>query len=283
MRRLRLGEVEALHLQGGRFRLDGGTMFGVVPKALWQKECSPDPENRVDLACNCLLLKMGSELILLDTGIGERFSEREQAIYGIDPTQTLRASLAAADCAPTDITQVAFTHLHFDHFCGSLLAKGDELTPLFPNAVHLVQRGEWADAIAGHSTMKSSYRPDEFRTLARQVEFRMLDGSEILTPGLESFITGGHTQWHQGFRLQAGGQTLVYPGELIPTRNHLRPYWNMAYDMFPHQTLTDKNAFSAQAAAERWIVAWDHDSSSPWNRIKQDGDKFTSIDIEEDV
>ena len=282
MLRLCLGDVEVLQLPAGRFRLDGGTMFGVVPKNLWQRQCPPDEDNRIDLACNCLLLKIDGQRILLDTGIGERFTERERTIYGVDPSETLRQSLAAADCTPADITMVAFTHLHFDHFCGSLVHSDGKLNPLFPNAVHLAQRGEWEDALAGRSTMKSSYRPEELHALQQKVEVRLVDGDETFAAGLECFVTGGHTQWHQGFRLQAGGQTLVYPGELIPTRTHLRPYWNMAYDMFPHQTLTGKRTFAAQAAAERWIIAWDHDPATPWSYIEQVGDVFTAVDIEED-
>ena len=280
MRRLQLGDAEAVHLPGGDFRLDGGTMFGVVPKALWQRECPPDEHNRVRLSCNCLLLKTGGELVLLDAGFGERFSSRERAMYGMDGAHTLRGSLAAAGVAPEAITMVALTHLHFDHFCGCLVAGPAGLAPLFPNAVHAVQRGEWDDALAGRSTMRSSYQPEELHTLARQVEMRFLDGDSELVPGLTAFVTGGHTRAHQGFRFEAGGHTLVYPGELIPTRLYLRPYWNMAYDMFPYQTLTRKQHFAAEATAQGWIVAWNHDPDAPWSRIVQDGERFVARDVE---
>ena len=280
MHRLQLGDAEAVHLPGGDLRLDGGTMFGVVPKALWQRECPPDVHNRIRLSCNCLLLKTGRELVLLDAGFGERFSPRERAMYGMDGAHTLRGSLAAAGVAPEEITMVALTHLHFDHFSGCLIEQGGEWAPLFPNAVHAVQRGEWDDALAGRSTMRSSYRPEELHTLARQVEMRFLDGDSALVPGLTAFVTGGHTCAHQGFRLEASGRTLVYPGELVPTRLHLRPYWNMAYDMFPYQTLTRKQHFAAEAAAQGWIVAWDHDPDSPWSRIVQDGERFVARDVE---
>lgn len=278
MQHLSLSEVDIVHLPAGHFCLDGGTMFGVVPKVLWQREFAPDADNRIRLACNCLLLRIDGELILIDTGIGERFSAREREIYGIDGVETLRNSLAAAEIAPCDITMVALTHLHFDHCCGSLISTGNELSPLFPNAKHVIQRGEWEDALAGRSTMKSSYRPEELQTLANCVELHLIEGSEKLAPGFETFVTGGHTQWHQGFRLRAGDHTLIYPGELIPTRTHLRPYWNMAYDMFPHQTLTQKREFTAQAAAERWIIAWDHDPTTPWSRIVQEGEHFIAVE-----
>ena len=279
MRRVSLGEAEAVHLPGGTFRLDGGTMFGVVPKALWQRACPPDEHNRIRLACNCLLINTASERILLDTGFGARHSARERAIYGmgLDSRSTLHSSLAAAGVQPTDITLVALTHLHFDHFSGCLIEQGGEWAPLFPNAVHAVQRGEWDDALAGRSTMRSSYRPEELRALARHVELRFLHGDSELAPGLAAFVTGGHTRAHQGFRFAAGGHTLVYPGELIPTRLHLRPYWNMAYDMFPYQTLTRKQHLAAEAVAQGWLVAWDHDPDAPWSRIAQDGEHFVAL------
>ena len=280
MRTLDLGDAEAVHLPGGDFRLDGGTMFGVVPKALWQRECPPDERNRIRLSCNCLLLKTGRELALLDAGFGERFSRRERAMYGMDGAQALRGSLAAAGVAPEAITMVALTHLHFDHFCGCLIQGPTGLAPLFPNAIHAVQRGEWDDALAGRSTMRTSYRPEELHTLARRVEVRFLDGDSELAPGLTAFVTGGHTRAHQGFRLEAGGHVLVYPGELIPTRLYLRPYWNMAYDMFPYQTSTRKQHFAAEAAARGWIVAWDHDPDAPWSRIVQDGERFVARAVE---
>ncbi|MDE2704871.1 MAG: MBL fold metallo-hydrolase, partial [Gemmatimonadota bacterium] len=239
-----------------------------------------DEHNRIRLSCNCLLLKMGRGLVLLDTGFGERFCPRERTMYGMDGTHTLHGSLAAASVAPEDITLIALTHLHFDHFCGCLVEGPTDLAPLFPNAIHAVQRDEWDDALAGHSTMRSSYRPEELHSLARQVEMRFLDGDSELAPGLTAFVTGGHTRAHQGFRLEAGGHTLVYPGELIPTRLHLRPYWNMAYDMFPYQTLTRKQQFTSEAAARGWIVAWDHDPNAPWSRIVQDGEHFVARDVE---
>ena len=280
MHTLDLGDAEVVHLPGGNFRLDGGTMFGLVPKVLWQRVATADEHNRILLSCNCQLLKTGRDLVLLDTGFGERFSPRERTMYGMDGAQTLRGSLAAAGVPPEDITLVALTHLHFDHFSGCLVEGPTDLAPLFPNAIHAVQRSEWDDALAGRSTMRSSYRPEELHALARQVEMRFLDGDGELVPGLTSFVTGGHTRTHQGFRLESSDHTLVYPGELIPTRLHLRPYWNMAYDMFPYQTLTRKQQFTTEAAARGWIVAWDHDPNVPWSRITQEDEHFVTHDVE---
>ena len=280
MHTLDLGDAEVIHLPGGDFRLDGGAMFGLVPKALWQRVATADEHNRILLSCNCLLLKTGRDLVLLDTGFGERFSPRERTMYGMDGAQTLRGSLAAASVPPEDVTIVALTHLHFDHFSGCLVEGPTDLAPLFPNAIHAVQRSEWDDALAGRSTMRSSYRPEELHALARQVEMRFLNDDSELVPGLTTFVTGGHTRSHQGFRLESSGHTLVYPGELIPTCLHLRPYWNMAYDMYPYQTLTRKQQFTTEAAAQGWIVAWDHDPDVPWSRIAQEDEHFVPHDVE---
>jgi glyoxylase-like metal-dependent hydrolase (beta-lactamase superfamily II) len=279
MHRLCLGELEVIHVAGGFFRLDGGTMFGVVPKPLWEREMPADERNRVRLACNCLLLRAPGERVLIDTGFGERFADRERDLYGMEPDPTLRRSLAQAGLSPQDLTLVVLTHLHFDHFGGCLFEENGLLRPAFPNAVHLVQRGEWSDALHNRSTMKSSYRPEELRFLQENAQVRFLDGDAQLTPFLSALVTGGHTEQHQGLLIRSGGQTLAYPGELVPTRAHLRPYWNMSYDMFPYQTLRRKQDFVERACAQGWIVAWDHDPQTPWSRLEKHGERLVAVEL----
>ena len=276
----KLGDFEVTIISEGNVFGDPNIVFEGMDENRWRPLTTLDYQGRMVFGLNIILIRSADRLILLDTGIGERFSARERQIYGIDANATLRSSLAAAGLDPADITIVALTHLHFDHFCGCLMDGDDGPEPLFANAVHLVQRGEWEDALNGHSTMKSSYRPDELQGLAERIEVRRIEGEYRIAPGLTTFVTGGHTEWHQGFRLDAGGRTLVYPGELVPTRSHIRPYWNMAYDMFPHQTLTAKQAFLAEAAAAGWIVAWDHDTVTPWSQIARGNSGFVAVDVE---
>lgn len=280
MQVLLLGDVEVYHLCASRFRLDGGTMFGVVPRPLWEKVSPPDERNRVELACNCLLVRQGHDLTLIDTGCGSTFTPKEQEIFAFDPAHTLPLALAAAGFTPDQITRVVLTHLHFDHAGGAVeLVKGN-LRPTFPQATYLVQRGEWVDALQGLSIMKSSYRPETLLPLEASGQLYLLDGDTDLDGQLATWVTGGHTAHHQGVRVRAGGHTLVYPGELVPTRAHLRRHWNMAYDMFPHHTLTRKQAFLTQALAEDWIIAWDHDPELAWSRLAAAGEEYRALRVE---
>ncbi|MBI2506470.1 MAG: MBL fold metallo-hydrolase [Candidatus Latescibacteria bacterium] len=280
MHRLQLDGLEVFHLCASRFRLDGGTMFGVVPRPLWEKVLPPDERNRVELSCNCLLVRQGKNLTLIDTGCGSTFTPREQDIFAFDTSHTLSRALAEAGFAPEQVTRVLLTHLHFDHAGGALHFEGGRLRPLFTQATYLVQRGEWEDALQGHSIMKSSYRPQALLPLEESGQLRLLDGDTPLDGHLSTFVTGGHTAHHQGIMIRTDTHTLVYPGELVPTRAHLRLHWNMAYDMFPYQTLTRKRDFLARAAVQHWIVAWDHDPALPWNRLEASGGQFTPVGVE---
>ena len=281
MSRLVLGDIEIIHLCAGRFRLDGGAMFGVVPKPLWETPAPPDERNRIEMKCNCLLVRTGDELVLIDTGLGDSFTPKEQDLFGVDPDIRLLAALAGAGFQPDQITQVVLTHLHFDHVGGALRHTAAGLQPTFPRATYAIQQGEWDDALQGRSIMKTSYQPENLKILERSGQIRFIQGDVDLGSGISTFITGGHTEYHQGIFIRADGQTLVYPSELIPTRAHLPPYWNMAYDMFPYQTLTRKRELLQQAWEQNWIVAWNHDPQRAWSRVRREGSHFIAIDLED--
>ena len=266
--RLNLGDVEVTHINGGFLRLDGGTMFGVVPKTMWEKQVPCDSRNRIRLACNCLLVRTPDVLALVDTGFGTRLDERARDIYGVEDT-TILDSLDEAGTAAEDIDLVVFTHLHFDHLAGSLREIEGALQATFPRATHCVQRGEWRDARDGRSTMRSSYRTTDLDALKSQVTLELLYGDSELTPHISTFLTGGHTEWHQGIAITGKDQRLIYPGDLLPTRAHLRTYWNMAYDLFPLQTIERKNQCISDAIRNDWIIAWDHDPEHPWSRLEK--------------
>ncbi len=249
-------------------------MFGVVPKALWDPVAPADQHNRVALSCNCLLLRNAAGLTLIDTGLGTRFSEREQAIFAIDKQAVLTAALSQAGYQPEDVDRLILTHLHFDHCGGALETTPQGLQAAFPRADYLVQRGEWNDARQGKSIMKSSYRPDDLQTLERSGRLRLIDGDTDLGQGLSTFVTGGHTAHHQGVIIRDGGQILAYPGELVPTRAHLRLYWNMAYDMDPYTTFQGKAAWLEEACRGDWIIAYDHDPETPWSRLQKNANQY---------
>ena len=267
MQNLYLGQVTTTHIQGGFFRLDGGAMFGLVPKVMWQKKFPADDENRIQIGCNCLLVKTPDTLALIDTGYGTRLNEKSRKQFGVQPGPTLANSLLEYGAKPEDIDIVILTHLHFDHMAGCLLEKDGNLIPTFPRATHYIQRGEWRDAVDGRSPMKSSYRHKDIRALESQVKINLLYGDSAITPHISTFVTGGHTEWHQGVVITGKNKRVAFPGDLIPTRAHLRSHWNMAYDAFPLQTIERKNQFIQDSLDNDWIIAWGHDPTSPWNRL----------------
>lgn len=255
-------------------------MFGVVPKPLWERVAVPDERNRIDNACRCLLVRSGDAVVLIDTGCGERFDERARDIFAVDNEVSLPASLADAGVDPAEITHVLFTHLHFDHSAGALQLDGDRLRPRFPQARHLVQRGEWEDARAGRSIMRSSYVADDLAALAG-VDWQFLHGDVTPLPGLRVEVTGGHTAHHQAVLVEGSRHTLWFPADLLPLRAHLRPYWIMAYDMHPHDTLIRRQADTRRALDGGWIVAWDHDPHLPFSRFEEDArGGLTAVDWE---
>ena len=277
MRSLNLGDVEVIHINGGFFRLDGGTMFGVVPKTMWEKQIACDSRNRIRLACNCLLVRTPDVLALVDTGFGTRFDDQSRDIYGIEDT-TILDSLTEAGIAPEDIDLVVFTHLHFDHLAGSLREVEGTLQATFPRATHCVQRGEWRDACDGRSTMRSSYRPTDLDALKSQVALNLLYGDSELTPHISTFLTGGHTEWHQGVVVTGKDQRLIFQATSY-LRAHLRTYWNMAYDLFPLQTIERKKQCIRDAIHNDWIIAWDHDPEQPWSRLEKVDDHIVARDL----
>ena len=280
MHKLHLGEIEIIHIKAGRFRLDGGAMFGVIPKPLWEKQAPADALNRIEMACNCLLIRVRNEYTLIDTGPGDRLSAKEQDFFDFDPQIRLVNSLKAVGCSPEQITRVVLTHLHFDHAGGALCQSAKGIKPTFPRASYVIQQGEWDDAIAGRSTMRASYRPDDLKILQASGQIHFIRGDVELESGISTFVTGGHTEHHQGILIRAGGHTVAYPADLIPTRPHLRPFWNMAYDMFPHQTLMRKIDFMRQAREQNWIIAWNHDPGELWSKLQLDNGNFIATALD---
>lgn len=274
---LELGDLRIDSICSGRFKLDGGAMFGVVPKALWSSRCPADAANRIDLSCNSLLVNDGNAVVLIETGCGQRFDAKEREIFALDENATVEAGLNELGLSPEDVTHVVLTHLHFDHAAGTLKVVGDEVVATCPNAVHVVQQGEWEAAIEGRSIMKSSYLAADLQLLQNLVEFRFVDGDEQLFRGLRVAVTGGHTIHHQAVAIESQGHCVVFAGDLLPTRHHLNPYWIMAYDMDPYQTFKEKQKLAAQICEQGWIIAWDHDPSEPWNRLKRDGHRLLPV------
>ncbi|MBN2362022.1 MAG: MBL fold metallo-hydrolase [Deltaproteobacteria bacterium] len=263
-------------LTDGRFALDGGAMFGIVPKPLWSRRIGADDQNRIPMALRCLLLQTGDRLILVDTGIGSRWSQKETAIYAIDHReQDLVRSLKAAGFAPEDVTDVVLTHLHFDHAGGALRTGADgDLGLTFGRARHHLQRRHLAWAQAASDKDRGSFRGEDIARLMDSGQVRLRDGGGELAPGIELVVCEGHTVAQQVVRASDGSRTLLYCGDVVPTAAHLRLPWIMGYDLQPLATLEEKRSLLTRAAADDWLLVFEHDPVVAACRVRSEGGQF---------
>ncbi len=267
--------VELSVVSGGVFKLDGGSMFGIVPKPLWQKICPPDEQNRITNDTNCLLIRKDGRNILVDTGYGDKMTDRDRRIYDMSGPTVLE-SLSARGVSPEQIDLVILTHLHFDHAGGATRVDEEgRVVPAFPNARYVAQQGEWEDALGNFGTMKNTYRPENYQPLMDQGVLELVAGDTEIEDGIRVEVTGGHTRYHQLVKLESGDSRAVYPGDILPMTTHLRAPYNMAFDLFPHDTMVAKMRLLRQAADEGWTVVLDHDANHSSGRIFGEGnDQF---------
>ena len=221
---VKLGDFVLEPVSDGFFRLDGGAMFGVVPKVLWEKTNPPDEKNRILLGLNCLLIRKGEENILVDTGIGGKADEKFNSIFAVDRNPSIQDSLSELGLIEEDITIVINTHLHFDHAGGNTLrnAKGN-IRPAFPNARYMVQRGEWEDAIHPNARTRASYHTEDFLPLMEAGQMELIDGNQEIVEGISVFKTSGHNRHIQLVKIESHGETGVFLSDIIPTASHIAP------------------------------------------------------------
>ena len=259
-------------MRDGSFALDGGAMFGVVPKPLWEKRHPADTRNRIDLALRCLLIVDGQRRVLVDTGIGTRWSDKLRDIYRIDHScGDMDRELARAGCTRQDITDVVLTHLHFDHVGGvTRLNEDDSPVISFPEATFHLQRRNWEWAHQSSDKDAGSFRAETFDLLEQSGRLHLLDGQVELLPGVELFVCEGHTVGLQLVRIADDGDSLVFCGDVIPTTSHLRSSWVMAYDLHPLTTVEEKKLILAQAAEEGGMLFFEHDAAVAACTVKEE-------------
>lgn len=274
--KIALGNFEIYGLRDGFFYLDGGAMFGVVPKPLWEKSFPADESNRIRMGLNSILIQTDKELILVDTGVGSVTPPKFYEYYAIDRKPDLLESLKNLGFAPEEITFVINTHLHFDHCGGNTYEnpQGD-IVPTFPNAVYVIQKGEWEYALNPHYRDGVSYFKDNFLPLREHGQLRLVDGNAEVTQGVYVELMPGHTSFHQGVKVRSGAETLVFFGDMVPTSAHIGLGYIASYDLFPVTTLETKLVFFDKAVKEKWIIAFDHDPVHYFGRIKKAKDKYT--------
>jgi glyoxylase-like metal-dependent hydrolase (beta-lactamase superfamily II) len=275
-----LGAFELHAVSDGFFRLDGGAMFGIVPKPVWEKAAPPDARNRIRLSLTTLLIRTGRENVLVDTGLGDKHDARFLDLYGVERPVPLVKGLERLGLRPEDIGVVVLSHLHFDHAGGATTRRGTEVVPTFPGATYVIQEGMWGEALEPNPRTKGSYMQDDFVPLEKAGRVRFVRGEEEVVPGVRVRLTGGHVKHHQVVVAESGGRKAVYWADLMPTTAHLKPAWVMGYDLFPHDVASLKERWLAEAARERWVNVFEHDPETAMAYVVRDEKGFRAETIE---
>jgi glyoxylase-like metal-dependent hydrolase (beta-lactamase superfamily II) len=275
-----IGNLRVHAIQAGGQRLDGGAMFGVVPKPLWERRIPADERNRIQLGMRCLLIEHPSGLVLIDSGAGNKENAKFIDIYGIENAGSndrtaLEDGLAQVGVRPEDVDFLLSTHLHFDHAGGNTFVdETGAVRPTFPKARYFVQRGEYEYATHTNERTAASYFDRNYAPTLESGQLELIEGNRDLMEGISSIVTPGHTPHHQSFLIRSGGEAAVFLGDLVPTHAHLPLPWIMGYDVEPLVTLESKRELLARAAHEGWTVIFEHDATVPWGRVQHDGKAY---------
>lgn len=257
---VRLGKYELHALSDGFFRLDGGAMYGVVPRVLWEKLQPPDDKNRIKLSLSCILVRTGKHNVLIETGIGEKHDPKWNEMFCVEHPTTLPESLKKAGVSENDIDVVILTHLHFDHAGWATRWDANKKpVPTFPKARYVIQKIAWEEATMPDERTRASYHPDDFLPIQKSGQLELIEGDHAIVDGVSVHLTGGHIRGHQVVFVDSDGKRGVYFGDLIPTTHHLKLPYIMGYDLFPQETLRAKKDLLGRAVKERWLCMWEHD------------------------
>ncbi|HZY10092.1 MAG TPA: MBL fold metallo-hydrolase [Bacteroidota bacterium] len=265
---MKIGNYDLYPIETGRFGLDGGAMFGVVPKPLWSKTNPPDERNRIPLAARALLVIGSNRKILIDNGNGSKFTPKLIDIYKLDTNKyDLHKSLKHYGLTVADITDVILTHLHFDHAGGSTYLDNNELKPTFPNATYYVQKSHWEQAMHPTERDRGSFMPEDFLPLKEHDVLEFTDGECEIFPNISVLVTNGHTVAQQLPVISDGTVTMLYSCDLFPTTSHIPLPYIMAYDLHPLKTLEEKKKILSQALDNQWILFFEHDPNVIMGRV----------------
>lgn len=257
---LTIGEFELVWLNGGTFELDGGTMFGVVPKVLWQKKYPADTENYITLDNSPILVRTPGELVLIETGLGNKLTDKQKKIYRVRKEWTVLDDLRSLGIAPEDIGRVILTHYDFDHAGGVVMRDSAGLALTFPKAKHVLQRKEWEDVLHPNIRTANTYWPVNNEVLRGSRNLELVDGDAEVLPGITVHLTAGHNSGHQIVRLESRGEKAYHLGDLLPTHAHSNPLWVMAYDNYPMDAIAMKEKWTKRATDEGAWFTFYHDA-----------------------
>jgi glyoxylase-like metal-dependent hydrolase (beta-lactamase superfamily II) len=278
--KISLGEFTIYGLRDGYFYLDGGAMFGVVPKVLWEKIYTPDEQNRIQMGLNSILVQTNQALILIETGIGPCLDRKFSDYYSVEREPGLLGELKNLGIDPEDIDYVINTHLHFDH-CGGNTHQDDKgnWIPTFPKARYIIQKGEWEYALNPCFRDKPSYMQNNFLPLEEKGRVQLVEGNTKVTEGIQVLVASGHTAHHQCVKISSDDKVLFFLGDLVPMSAHVGLSYIMSYDLYPLQTLENKKKCFEQALAEDWIVAFVHDAELFFGKIGKKENKYFIIPV----
>jgi len=280
---MQFGDYRVEIIPDTEFRLDGGAMFGVVPRNLWSRACPPDEQNRIRMNMNCVFVEAGAEKILIETGIGEKWPAKQVEMYGITRKRPFGESLRAiAGVGAEEITIVINTHLHFDHAGGNTKLDGSgRAMPAFPNARYFISRAEFDHAEQPSERDRASYLPENWQAVHSSGQLELKEGNYEVVPGLRMENHPGHNRSMQCWRLDRGGQTLFGFADLVPTRAHVPFAWIMGYDLYPVETLEAKKKLLPQAARENWTCLFYHDPDEALGRVKERDGRLMAVGLDE--
>jgi len=271
---MRVGEWNIRTLLAGKFGLDGGAMFGVVPRTMWAKALPPDDFNRVPMVMRLMLVEGHGRTILVDVGAGAGHSSKNREIYAFEDTDHLLELVRGAGVEPSAITDVMLTHLHFDHGAGIVEPDGEGWRLLFPKARHHVQRSQWTHALHPNPRDRASYYEERLRVMEQEGVLHLHEGPWTLAPGFQLLVFDGHTPGQQLPLITGGDTSVFFCGDLIPTHHHIPTPYVMSYDLFPVTVMAEKTATLERAAAENWVLLFEHDAHLDACRIVKDGKRF---------
>jgi glyoxylase-like metal-dependent hydrolase (beta-lactamase superfamily II) len=260
---MKLGELEFWLITDGTFRLDGGAMFGVIPRPMWERVAPPDERNRILMAMNSLLIRAAGKWILIETGAGDKWDAKRSDIYSFDAAPRLLDRLETHGVPPDKIDLVINTHLHFDHCGWNTRIVNGEAIPIFQNAKYIVQRAEFEHAQDPSDRDRASYFPDNFMPMQKSGQWSLLEADTEVVPGVELIRVPGHNRDMMCVRLTGGGKTVFFFADLVPTAAHVPYPWIMGYDLYPLTTLENKQKYIPQAAREGWLVIFGHEARTP--------------------
>jgi glyoxylase-like metal-dependent hydrolase (beta-lactamase superfamily II) len=266
---MQIGDYKITAINSGYFKLDGGAMFGIIPRPLWEKTNPPDSLNRIKLTTRNLLLQKKGRNILIDTGMGNKWNEKSKSIYEIDQGISIQGELLKAGLMPEDITDVILTHLHFDHTGGSTIIRNGKLVPAFPKAKYYVQRQNLEWAVNSTDRDKGSYIGDNFIPLAEHKVLELIHGEAKFDEFIEFIVVHGHTFGQQLIKISDSENTLLYCCDMIPTASHVPLPYIMGYDLQPLVTLEEKKYLLKKAADKKWKLVLEHDPDTVMVTIAQ--------------